>query len=176
MKRYACVRCGTKRMKFAGTICPACSGVPYSAPAHFAACRECGNVRRLRPRLLCPRCYENPAVRAKYPPLSTDNCGRNAAGPVPAAATSFEPGTPEKVAVLEARVAAGEQLWHPKDARLPARRLVSENGARNSFNRLVEERLTDAQLIHRLIHWTQWGEGDWHGEERRPTRLQENAA
>lgn len=31
-----------------------------------APCRHCGNVRSLRPRGLCVRCYFNPAVREKH--------------------------------------------------------------------------------------------------------------
>jgi hypothetical protein len=38
--------------------------------------------------------------------------------PWPRRSTSAFPGTRSKVAVLEARVAAGESLWHPADARM----------------------------------------------------------
>lgn len=53
-----------------------------------------------------------------YPPGGrTGLAVANAAGPPPEP-TAAAPGTPEKVAVLEARAAKGQRLWNPADARL----------------------------------------------------------
>jgi hypothetical protein len=70
---------------------------------------------------LCWRCALDPALRELYP--STSKFGRWAIGaeldfmgagaePEP---TQAWPGTPDKIAVLAARVAARQQLFHPAD-------------------------------------------------------------
>lgn len=94
--------------------------VGASAPAR-PVCRHCrrGNVNR--PRGLCWPCYYTPAVSALYPSTSKYarrgvGYGHRANAPLPAAPTSARPGTPEKLAALEDRARAGEQLHHPDDA------------------------------------------------------------
>jgi hypothetical protein len=47
-----------------------------------------------------------------FTPAAVRNPGRR----MPDSPTSAPPGSPEKVAVLEARAARGEILWHPDDA------------------------------------------------------------
>jgi hypothetical protein len=48
------------------------------------------------------------------------------ASPLPPAPTAARPGSHEKVAVLEARAAAGYALWHPADSNEPAAVPASE--------------------------------------------------
>lgn len=84
-------------------------------------CRHCTKRIAGRPLGLCWGCYYVPGVRALYP--STSKYARrgtpNFAGhaPLPDAPTTAAPGTPEKVAVMEARSQAGRALFHPADAR-----------------------------------------------------------
>ena len=73
-----------------------------------------------RPRGLCWPCYYTPGVRELYP--STSKYAKRGVGngnptdlPLPEPTTAG-PGSPEKMAVLEARAAAGQRLWHPDDA------------------------------------------------------------
>ena len=83
-------------------------------------CRHCRKTRANRPRGLCWSCYYAPGVKDRYP--STSKYAKRGVGnitgvqPLPAKPTEAVPGSAEKVAVLEARAAAGESLWHPQDA------------------------------------------------------------
>lgn len=99
-------------------------------------CLHCGkNKRQKDKRGLCMRCYLTPAIRAATPLSASKFVGhkhRAAAGdaryahvpvhdgpadlPLPAEPTAHPPGTPEKVAVMQARVARGERPCHPLDA------------------------------------------------------------
>jgi hypothetical protein len=45
----------------------------------------------------------------------TVGAGINASGRLPEVPTLARPGSPEKVAVLAERAAAGQRLWHPGD-------------------------------------------------------------
>lgn len=83
------------------------------------ACRHCRRAKVNRPRGLCWTCYYTPGVVALYP--STSKYARRGVGhghrvhaPLPEP-TDALPGTPEKLAVLAARSAAGQQLHHPAD-------------------------------------------------------------
>ena len=85
-------------------------------------CRACGHSKVNRARGLCWVCYYTPGMRDRFP--STSKYGRRGEGrligrravplPIP---TNALPGTPEKIAALATRAAAGEALWHPNDAR-----------------------------------------------------------
>ena len=95
------------------------------------ACRnpQCpGRSRVKRPRGLCYSCFARVEVRVRYakeyrPDKNGHVKSRVSAAayvtrPVPPAApTRHAPGTPEKVAVMAARVARGELLFHPLDGR-----------------------------------------------------------
>ncbi len=92
-------------------------------PPLAKTCRHCGRDKVNRPRGLCWTCYYTPGVRDRY--LSTskfarrgvrDRCGRV---PLPCAPTAALPCTPSKVAVMAARAARGESIFHPLDAQLP---------------------------------------------------------
>jgi hypothetical protein len=83
-------------------------------------CRHCRIGKVSRPRGLCWNCYYQPSVRGLYP--STNKYGWR--GPSVALLrakpalqpTSAPPGSPEKIFVLAARAASGQELWHPDDA------------------------------------------------------------
>lgn len=98
-------------------------------------CRHCREFGVSRPRGLCWVCYYRPGVRERYGPLGTrgrrgvgnePSSGRGGNGPqrpgsrlpVPTAA---RPGSAEKLAVLVARAAAGEVLFHPADGAMDLR-------------------------------------------------------
>jgi transposase InsO family protein len=66
--------------------------------------------------------------------LPTEYDGRGKKRPLPAEPTQALPGSPEKVAILEARLARGEHLWHPQDLR-------DGHSARDGYD--VHERLPD---------------------------------
>jgi hypothetical protein len=85
-------------------------------------CRHCNRAPVNRPRGLCWSCYYSPGVREQYPSTSKfarrgigDFNGRAAPAALP---TGALPGTPEKVAILEARAQTRQSLWHPLDATL----------------------------------------------------------
>jgi hypothetical protein len=81
-------------------------------------CKHCRERMGYRARGLCWSCYHTPAVLELYPPQPKGGLplAGNARGRPAAAPTAALPGTPEKLAVLAARAAAGEHLWHPRDA------------------------------------------------------------
>jgi hypothetical protein len=90
--------------------------------ATYTHCRHCKRpVREAKAvrRGLCWGCRQSPDIRALHPPPWTIFAGRPVTGFSSQAAlgepTEAMPGTPEKVAVLEARAAAGLSLWHPED-------------------------------------------------------------
>jgi len=84
---------------------------------------HCGEVRRILARGLCTVCHRTPAVCCLYPPIR--DCRRRqpevpdffGRAKLPADATQAQPGSQDKVAVLEARAAAGLALFHPGDIR-----------------------------------------------------------
>ena len=103
---------------------PRQSSPPSRAPAEKSGCRHCGARKVNRPRGLCWGCYYAPGVRDLYPTRSVH--GRRGPGhalaaygrPLPAEPTHAEPGSEAKIAVMSERVARGEQLFHPRDARV----------------------------------------------------------
>src|SRR5205085_9778990 len=90
-------------------------------------CRHCQKTHSNRPRGLCWTCYYTPGVRDLYP--STSKFARrgvsdfNGRVKLPSQPTEAQPGTPQKVAVLEERARLGLALWHPDDAPLDRSRL-----------------------------------------------------
>jgi hypothetical protein len=83
-------------------------------------CRHCQRKKVNRPRGLCWSCYHKPGVAVLYPSTSkfAPRCYRENDGgyslPEPTAA---RPGTCLKIHVLARRLANGEALFHPEDAR-----------------------------------------------------------
>jgi hypothetical protein len=95
--------------------------MPWNPPG--PRCRHCRLRKALPARLsLCYVCCESPDIRALYP--SGNKFARRGlaadlhAPPLPTP-TTFLPGTPEKVRVMERRVKRGEAAMHPQDARVP---------------------------------------------------------
>ena len=85
-------------------------------------CQHCHRRAVSRPRGLCWTCFGTAGVRDLYPvsaaPSNVRGVGNGGSRrPLPAEPTHHPPGTDEKMAVLERRAAAGEQLFHPDDAR-----------------------------------------------------------
>lgn len=61
------------------------------------------------------------------------NCWHNCNKPMPKRSTQAQPGSEEKMVVMEKRYAAGEQLHHPDD--LSIRLTMSEGGRRGDYGR-----------------------------------------
>lgn len=83
-----------------------------------------------RPRGLCWPCFHSPGVRSLYAIATNSRPGHGlgvANEVLPASPTDARPGTPEKVAVMQARAMAGQILSHPDDATFsrPANRRVA---------------------------------------------------
>jgi hypothetical protein len=84
-------------------------------------CKHCETCKVNRPRGLCWACYYKPGVKDMYP--STSKYARRGVGnftgnaPIAPMPTSYAPGTPEKMAVLEERARNRQALWHPLDAK-----------------------------------------------------------
>ena len=90
------------------------------APEQRTICRHCRKAFVNRPKNMCWSCYYTPGVRDLYPSTSLyayrspigQGC-RNA--PPPPWPTRAEPGTDEKLRVIEWRAKHGFALWHPRD-------------------------------------------------------------
>ncbi len=114
---------------------------------HFQPCRHCGRtVKFLRPRRLCWTCYYTPGVKYLYPPTSKFarfGAGIGVAiftGPRPLGEpTMASPGSEEKIAILEARAAAGQRLFHPQDEQSQTGK-CPHNGAHQSATRIGTKR------------------------------------
>jgi hypothetical protein len=83
-------------------------------------CLHCRVRPQCKPRGLCSVCNDDRQVRDCYAFLTSDKYRTRGTAhskpqriPEP---TATYPGTPERLAVLEARAAAGECLFHPEDA------------------------------------------------------------
>ena len=80
-------------------------------------CVHCGRRRRNRPRGLCWTCYRAPAVQAAYPGNPPPVGSGNPVHRLPGSPTDARPGSEAKMAVMAARAARGECLFHPADVR-----------------------------------------------------------
>ncbi|WP_238603045.1 hypothetical protein [Fimbriiglobus ruber] len=76
-------------------------------------CRHCLRERVTRPRGLCWVCYYTPGVRDRYDPKNHRPENDRPLGEP----TATQPGTPERMAVLEERANKGLRLYHPDDAK-----------------------------------------------------------
>lgn len=80
-------------------------------------CRHCARFSVSRPRGLCWVCYYSPGVKDSYPPAGKVGPGAgNVNNRLPDFPTNALPGTPEKLAVFERRLALRRALFHPNDA------------------------------------------------------------
>ena len=89
-------------------------------------CRHCQQKKANRPRGLCWNCYYTPGLKEHYPSTSK-YASRRAKGqtpapedfegraPLPRRSTDAEPGSEEKIRVLEERARLGLALFHPRD-------------------------------------------------------------
>lgn len=91
-------------------------------PPRVAACHGCGKVKTIKGWGLCSVCWRKPEVRegarsGSARPLAGRRGVRDfyGAGKRPEEPTAARPGTAEKIAVLAARAARGEGLWHERD-------------------------------------------------------------
>lgn len=82
-----------------------------------STCKHCDRQKEIVRNALCNTCYKRHRSSYRMDYRNTGNRGAFLGNVVPPQATRAMPGTPEKFAVLEARAAAGFQLWHPGDAR-----------------------------------------------------------
>ena len=98
--------------------------VAANHPSVSALCVHCGRRRAgcSGGRGLCRPCWEDRSVRPRYPrrrDFTTGDPGLfadNRIPPLPPAPTAELPGTPGKIAVMEARADGGFQVHHPLDA------------------------------------------------------------
>jgi hypothetical protein len=86
-------------------------------------CRYCCRLEaQVYARGICRRCYNNRSIRLQYAPITDDSRGRGGPGldnnvnkslaPEP---TLAQPGTEEKLRVMEQRVEQGYSPFHPGD-------------------------------------------------------------
>lgn len=83
-------------------------------------CRHCQRSLVSRPRGLCWSCFYTPEVRELYPVSSKFarrglGIGNSVVVPPPFPTTAL-PGTNEKIAILQQRALARQELFHPQDA------------------------------------------------------------
>lgn len=83
----------------------------------MSPCRHCKQLRHAKCRGLCSPCYDDPAIKAQYPPLKACRRGEDLPPdlkrvPTPTDAT---PGSEAKIRVLIDRLWSGCNLWHPGD-------------------------------------------------------------
>lgn len=121
-------------------------------------CLHCKRDRYHKQRGLCWTCAQNPEIREKYPITSKfaqrgvqDTYGGLR---LPDEATTASAGSPEKVAVLEARAKLGRRLWHPNDSKVICLSSVlcsrkKARGPRYGYN----TQLTYNGRTKRLIEW-----------------------
>lgn len=85
-------------------------------------CRHCGRPKVNRPRGLCWSCYWTPGVRDLYP--STSKYARRSMRDfygnhrLPETPTNADPGSEEKLRVMEGRCRLGVSLFHPRDEQI----------------------------------------------------------
>jgi hypothetical protein len=119
-----CTGCGHERPHEAKGLCQKCyDAAKYQARKERETdpppCRHCQKFPAHRPRGLCWSCYLTPGLRDLYRSTSKYAIQGNGllASTVLPEPTGFLPGTPEKMGVMQERVAAGQLLFHPLDAR-----------------------------------------------------------
>lgn len=103
------------------------------SPVRRPLCRHCRTKHVSRPRGLCSGCYYQPGVPQQYPSTSIYarigiHARRTGVQSVPTEPTEAEPGSEEKIQILEARAERGERLHHPDDRRIAHATLDCEPG------------------------------------------------
>lgn len=111
-------------------------------------CVYCGRAKVSRPRGLCWTCYYTPGVLAIVPVSSHPTARRGVGSALPHSMpepTTALPGTPDKLAVLAARAAAGQHLWHQDDPRI-----IHQGVAKNRSLDLAKKVHAAKSLVHFL--------------------------
>lgn len=80
----------------------------------MAYCRHCEREDLCKKRGLCKRCYNNPRIRKRYP-VPAKYVEYTTVPNLPDEPTQAQPGSEEKMQILERRMRAGTQLFHPMD-------------------------------------------------------------
>lgn len=128
-----CRNCTKRKAMNARGLCYLCCAIPavrerfpladsqVNAHPLGSPCRHCKKAPITRGRGLCWVCGRTPEIRALYAPVSKygrQSVDRGGARPLPAHPTDARPGSEEKIRVMEARAARGEQLHHPQDRKV----------------------------------------------------------
>jgi hypothetical protein len=85
-------------------------------------CQHCRKKPARRPRGLCWACFDNRAIRARFP-LEDERYGRHGLGVrdrpsrPPAQPTEALPASEQKIRAMEVRAKNGEGLFHREDGR-----------------------------------------------------------
>jgi hypothetical protein len=78
-------------------------------------CRHCGSPHTCHGyRGLCHICWRKPQIRSQYGPTLRYKEAARVPDKLPEPTTAY-PGSPEKMAVLQHRIEAGELIHHPED-------------------------------------------------------------
>lgn len=116
--KVICAACGETKSLRARGLCLRCYEAKH--PARLVACAQCGAMMQARGRKLCQPCHlarpRREIKRTVAVDLATES-GRHRRPPQQP--TNADAGSEEKIQVLMARYAAGEQLYHPQDSRTP---------------------------------------------------------
>lgn len=114
---YRCHRDPELRRQMADEVHGAGRGQEYAGREKCASCQ----IRvAVRPRGLCQRCHRDPVTRNAFPKVESKHARRGSAQtndrlPDPPEPTHHRPGSPEKIAVMAERLAAGYHPHHPGD-------------------------------------------------------------
>lgn len=108
-------------------------------------CKHCQQRRRNRPRGLCFKCFFCREIREQYPKTHGGNWkfeGQDFNGTAPLGSpTDAEPGTPEKIAVMEGRASSKQALFHPLDPVMEKRKEMGGCGCVHRIAMTIKDRL-----------------------------------
>lgn len=118
-RKFPCLVCRELRPQFKLRVCQPCW---FRLLQELGRCQECGHNPMGDHPPLCNACHEIPAVRNKrgekaagVPQEAPDASRAATASMAHGGATTAQPGTPEKVAVLATRYVRRQALFHPGD-------------------------------------------------------------
>lgn len=117
-----------------------------------ATCRHCHRKPVNRPRGLCWSCYYTPGVRDQY--AITSKYARRGPGVSNVATlplgtpTGHAPGSAGKMAILQARLARGEELFHPLDAGMGGRRFRGRSIRQDEYEEFAPDGSSAVLSLH----------------------------